>query len=128
MLTREINRLLSNSDYQVARSWVYMDAFVADLLSDPNAAQYGYETSRSVARRIFRQNPDVDAIWYPGIALRNGVNFAIKSESENRILEMQFAYVVRVDRVFEYGIYDFAVVRQSGGLEPGGAFKWVSDR
>lgn len=128
MLTTEINRLLSNSGYREARSLVYMDAFVADLLSNPNAAQEGYEASRSVARRIFWQNPDVDAIWYPGIALQNGVNFAVKPESADRILEMKFAHVVRVDRVFEYGIYDFTVVRQSGGIEADGTFKWVVNR
>lgn len=127
LLTEQINRLLCNSDYRAARSWVYMDAFVADLLSNLNAAQDNYEASRSIARRIFGQNPNVDAIWYPGIALRNGVNFALKPEAAHRLLEMQFAHVVRVERVFEFGIYDFTVVRQSGGVEADGAFNWVAD-
>ncbi|MDD2468328.1 MAG: RES family NAD+ phosphorylase [Desulfobulbus sp.] len=86
-LTTELNRILNSSDYRAARSWVFLDAFLAELLSDKNANAKGYLHTRAIADYIFNKVSDIDAIYYPSVVLENGVNIAIKPDAATRLLD-----------------------------------------
>lgn len=125
-LTSELNRLLNASDYRAARSWVFLDAFLADLLSDKNANATGYLHTRAIADFIFSQ-PFIDAIYYPSVVLENGVNVAIKPDVAARLLDVKGTSVIRINQKFDYGIYDFQVVRNSSGYLPDGTIRWQDE-
>lgn len=123
-LSVELNRLLNVSDYRAARSWVFLDAFLADLLRDRNADANDYFYTRAIADLIFRQVKAIDAIYYPSVVLENGVNVAVKPEAAARLLGVMGTSVIRINRIFDYGIYDFQVVRNSSGFSCDGTIRW----
>lgn len=123
-LTNALNGILNNSDYRASRSLVFLDAFLASLLADNNAAHSDYIHSRIVADLIFEKMSDIDAIYYPSVALENGINLAIKPESTDRLLEVSGTSVIKINRKFDYGIYDFSLVRNCMGLGSDGTIYW----
>lgn len=123
-LTTELNRILVNSDYRAARSWVLLDAFFATLLADPAASQTQYLHSRTAAELIFEQRPNVDAIWYPGVALQNGVNLAIRPSAADKLLSSSVSFVLRIDRLYDYGIYDFTMLHHTDKFDSDGTILW----
>ena len=123
-LGNELNRILNNSDYRAARSWVFLDAFLSMLLADSTAASSDYIHSRIVADLICEKMPDIDAIYYPSVALENGMNLAIKPDAADRLLEVSGTSVIKINRKFDYGIYDFSLVRNSTECGSDGTIYW----
>lgn len=123
-LTRELNRILNGSEHRAALSWVYLDAFLANVLSDSRAREKEYLHSRAAANLIFSKTPDIDGIWYPGVALENGVNLAIKPDSADVLLSLTSTFVLKVEKVYEYGIFDFTVLRYADNFGDDGDIYW----
>lgn len=68
--------------------------------------------------------PEVDAIWYPGVALQNGVNLAIRPSTADKLLSSFVSFVLRIDRLYDYGIYDFTVLRHTDKFDSDGTILW----
>lgn len=123
-LGNRLNRILNNSDFRAARSWVFLDAFFSMLLADKTAANSDYIHSRIVADLINEKLPDIDAIYYPSVLQENGVNLAIKPDAVNRLLQVSGTSVIKINRKYDYGIYDFSMVRNLTIRVSDGAIYW----
>lgn len=116
-----INKILINSDIRACRSWVFLDAFFSMLLADKTAASSDYIHSRIVADLINEKMPHIDAIYYMSVALENGVNLAIKPDAVNRLLHVSGTSVIKINRKYDFGIYDFSIERNLAIRMPDGS-------
>lgn len=124
-LGRELKRILRELDYEVAKSFLYSDAFLSSLVRDRRAADSEYLRSRVLSRLLFSKLSELNAITYPGIALDGAMNLAIQPSAASRLLTVGATCVVMVKRRYDYGIYDFEVVRWGSGHAADGLINWA---
>jgi hypothetical protein len=123
-LGNELNRILNKTEYEAGKSFVFTDAFLSSILRDRDASKTNYIHSRTLAKLIFEKNPEFDAIIYPSIALESAMNLAIKPESADRLLEIFGTSVMRVRKKYDYGIFDFELLKNAKGYEKNGDIRW----
>lgn len=103
---------------------MFTDAFLSSILRDRDASKTNYIHSRTLAKLIFEKNPEIDAIIYPSIALESAMNLAIKPESADRLLGIFGTSVMLIKEKYDYGIFDFEVLRNAKGYEKNGDIRW----
>ncbi len=123
-LGTHLNRILNETEYEAGKSFVFTDAFLSSILRDRNASKTNYIHSRTLAKLVFEKHPGFDAIVYPSIALESAMNLAIKPESADRFLEILGISVMRVRKKYDYGIFDFELLRNAKGYEKNGDIRW----
>jgi hypothetical protein len=123
-LGNQLNRILNSSDYEAGKSFVFTDAFLSSILRDRDASKTCYVHSRTLAKLIFEKHPELDAIVYPSVALESAMNLAIKPDSADRLLEILVTSVIRIRKKYEYGIFDFEILRNAKGYEGNGDIRW----
>lgn len=123
-LGTHLNRILNKIEYEAGKSFVFTDAFLSSILRDGNASKTNYIHSRTLAKLIFEKNPGFDAIVYPSIVLEGAMNLAIKPESADRLLEIFGISVIHVGKKYDYGIFDFELLRNANGYEKNGDIRW----
>lgn len=123
-LGRELNRILNGMDFDVGRSFVFTDSLMASILRDPLAVNSDYLHSRILARLLFAKVDGLEAIIYPSVAHDGAMNFAIQSSAARKKLGIGAFFVIYIRRKYDYGIYDFEVVRKAKGSQPDGVIVW----
>lgn len=123
-LGEELNKVLNRLSYAGGASFVFLDAFLASLLTDVHASKNEYIYSRTLAKLLFAGNPGYEAIHYPSVALHGSMNLAVRPDIADEMLESAGTSVIRINRVYDYGIYDFSVVRNAKGHYADGAIDW----
>jgi RES domain len=102
--------------YEAAISFVFIDAFLSSLLRDPLAERTGYLHSRTVRKLLFQKQPDLEAICYSSVKMEGALNIAITPEAANNRLDLAGTSVIRIDRKFDYGLFDFSLVRNAADI------------
>lgn len=115
-LGQELNNILNKMPTAAGRSFIYIDAFLSSILRDKNAASNNYLHSRILGTLLLEKLPDLDAILYPSVALESSRNIAVIPESVDTLFEVFGTTVVRVERKYDYGIFDFSIVRNAKGF------------
>lgn len=123
-LGRELNKILNKMPSDAARSFIYIDAFFSSILRDKDAASKDYLHSRTLGSLLPEKLPGLDAIVYPSVALDSSMNLAIMANSADMALELIGTSVVQIRKKYEYGIFDFFVVRNAKGNFPDGQIQW----
>jgi hypothetical protein len=77
-----------------------------------------------LAKLIFEKHPGFDAIVYPSVMLEGAMNLAIKPESADRLLEIFGISVMRIRKKYDYGIFDFELLRNAKGYEKNCDIRW----
>jgi hypothetical protein len=106
-------------------SFVFMDAFLSGIFSDPNASQRNYLHSRMLSRLLFEKYPGIEAIHYPSVALEASMNLAIRPVVADEALRITKTSVVYIKKQYDYGLYDFTVERLAQGVSPDGEIEWA---
>ena len=115
-LSINLLRILNTVPRETAMSMVYADAFLSSLLKDRNAKQTDYMYSRTLAQLILKKMPHLDAIWYLSVEMEDAVNIALKPASADKLLDVAGISVVKIDKRFDYGIFNLSVVRDARNL------------
>lgn len=122
---KKVNRILNEMPFEAAKSYVFTDAFLATLLCDKDAYKNEYIHSRILSKLILEKLNHLDGIIYPSVALGNSTNFAIKPESASLALDIEATFVVEINKVFDYGIYETKIVNRAEGHDSDGQIKWA---
>lgn len=85
-----------------------IDAFLAEEFIKPAVNDTDYKITSAFSDIIFNEfgiNHEIDAIVYPSVAFRGGVNFAVRPESERKKMKLINAQVVEITEALGYGIF-----------------------
>jgi len=123
-LGNELNTILNGLSFETGASLVFLDAFLSALMKDEGASVNEYIHSRTLAAILFEGNPRFEAIHYPSVALQGSMNLAIKPEVADAHLTIAGSSVVRIEQVYDYGIYDFRLIRNALGFYDDGTICW----
>lgn len=127
-LGKELNRIMNEMSFDVGRSYVFTDSFLSSIFRDKFASNAEYVKSRILAKLLFDKLSGLEAIIYPSVAHEGAMNFAIKPDSADRKLSIGATFVVHVKRKYDYGIYDFEIIRRAEGQGVDGTIVWAAEK
>jgi hypothetical protein len=125
-IAAELNRMLNDTDPNLARRLVYVDALLDSYLGDPNARDNEYLHSRAIANAIFRKLERIEAFFYPSVRQESGMNLAIKAETYKEKVHVACSQVVQILRCRELGLYDYETCRHAKRINDDGTFEWLN--
>ncbi len=120
----QINRLLNEMSHEVGKSFVFTDAFLSSILKNPSAKNNDYLHSRILSKILFERNKFIDAIVYPSVALESARNFAIKPEVVDAKLNIESNFILKINKQYNYGLYDFEIIKMAKGHYSNGVINW----
>jgi hypothetical protein len=124
-LTAHLLRIIKNElPYKAALSFIFVDAFLSSLLRDPVASDNDYLYSRTVRRLLLEKQPTIEAICYSSVKLEGALNIAIKPEIADNRLDLAGTSVVKIERKFDYGLFDFSLVRNAADVRHDRRIVW----
>lgn len=123
-LSDELNRILNGMEFEAGKSFVFTDALLTSILRDRNASANDYLRSRILARLLFAQLDDLEAMIYPSVAHEGAMNLAITPRAADTKLKIGATFVVRIRQKYDYGLYDFEIVRKARGQHGDGTIDW----
>ena len=124
---KNYNALLDRADWHL---FALFDAFLADEFIRPAMNQTDYKITSAIADILFNcdlELGNIDAIFYPSVAFREGTNFAVRGElfkSKMKPFPAQ-TKIVQVTDVFGYGIFNCRVLTTLKSVNPDGNISWT---
>ena len=119
-----LNNILFKLSYEVGASIVFMDAFLSALLTDESSCKSNYLHSRILSNILFLQNKSHEALHYPSVALKGSMNLAVKPDIADKHLYIPWTAVIKINRKYDYGIYDFSIMKSSQHINEDGTIIW----
>lgn len=119
-----LTRLLNSLGEAGALPLLYIDAFLADVVSSKDASLSSYVHTRAVGNAILRKAPGCSGLLYPSVKAPSGRNVMLRREAADRSFNIVSSSVIRVNQVRRYGYLDQSYVRQAVGVEAG-RFRWA---
>lgn len=119
-----IRKNLNEMTSEMGKSYLYTDAFIADILQDKRASENNYLHSSVLARLLFEKYKFLDGLIYPSVALDRSMNIAIKPNMVAGKMINNHTFVIKVNRKYGYGVYDIEIVRSAEGKYSNGLIKW----
>lgn len=120
-------KALGEEDWHVA---ALIDAFLADEFIKPATTQTDYKITSALSDVLLNddmkpQKP-IDALIYPSVAFREGMNFAILPEpykSKMKLVEAD-TKIIKITHVLGYGIFEYRTVSLLKSISSDGRLKW----
>jgi hypothetical protein len=88
-------------------SIVYVDAFLRTVLSDAYAVQREYAHTRALGKEILRKHKGIEGFFYPSTKHDVGMNLIVTPSCFDSKFKIITSSVLRVDKVRDFGMYDF---------------------
>jgi hypothetical protein len=123
-IAAELNRMLNDTDPDLGRRIVYVDALLDSYLADPNARDHEYLHSRAIAHAILRKLDLIEAFFYPSVCQESGMNLAVRPESYKNKMHIVASQVVKIIRNRNLGLFDYEVYRHAKHVDEDGTFHW----
>lgn len=123
----EIRKLLGRlgkDNIQGMLSYIYMDAFSAELLNDTSASEKDYIYSRILSKLLLRKHPEIDGLIYPSAKILGTANISLRPESVVEKAKLVSTQVFKIKRLYHYGFCDFDLIKQAKGETPDGRIVW----
>ncbi len=121
-----LNRMLNDTDPDLGRRLIYVDALLDSYLADPNARDDEYLHSRAIARAIFKKVDLIEAFFYPSVCQEAGMNLAVRSDIYEKKMHIVSSQVVRITRHREdLGLFDYEICRHAKHVNDDGTFEWL---
>ncbi|OIR11736.1 hypothetical protein GALL_65920 [mine drainage metagenome] len=107
-----------------------VDAFFADEFIQRASTKTDYKITASISDLLLNDKnleTQIDAIFYPSVAFRDGYNFAIRPEfvKKNMKLVETETKVVRISEVLGYGIFKYDVLSTLRSVNTTGELEWA---
>lgn len=108
------------------------DAFIADEFIKRATTQVAYKVTSAFSSVLLHSRPresaPIDALIYPSVAFREGMNFAALPEVHKvkmSLVENQTS-IIKITDVLNYGIFDWKTVDALKSVDIGGRLNWES--
>ncbi|BCG08755.1 RES family NAD+ phosphorylase [Buttiauxella agrestis] len=121
---RDLIRRLGEDDIRGLLSYLYMDAFSAELLNSIRAHEVNYVYSRIFCRLLLGKYKDVDGIIYPSAKVKGASNIVLRSESVEEKIQIVGNDVLKVKKMYPYGIVELDLVKSAKGQTLNGDIVW----
>lgn len=119
-----ISKLLNSFSSEEGYKILYIDRFLAELLSARNASDENYLHTRILTKIIFERT-NAEAIFYPSIKDEQGFNIAIKPLISDIYFKNSSCGVLEVNKKLRYGMYDYESIYTARGLDENNNFIWL---
>lgn len=116
-------KMLNGYEHEVALSIISIDAFLANVLSDPHARSNGYLLTRTLWGLILNRTNSM-GLFYPSVKNHLGLNLAIREDAAKRVLHGVSSMVLHVKRELRFGYFDFDIVRTANGVDNSDNYIW----
>lgn len=107
-----------------------IDAFLADEFIKPATTQTDYKITSALSDVLLNGdlNPGtpIDALIYPSVAFREGMNFAVLPEpykSKMKLVEAE-TKIIEITDVLGYGIFDYRTLASLNSVSSEGRLEW----
>lgn len=104
-----------------------IDAFLADEFLRPAKTETDYKLTSAFCDVLLNDLPKsrpIDAIAYPSVAFRAGLNFAIPWESWRSKIRLERAEIIEITETVGYGIFSWRQLAACASPGPDGALNW----
>ncbi|MDQ8195688.1 RES family NAD+ phosphorylase [Coraliomargarita sp. SDUM461004] len=119
-----INRILSGIPHKKGIGFILIDAILSEILAKKNASAEGYLYTRALGRQLLEKLPDIDGLVYPSVASSHAMNLALNVDAARSKLELSGNSVLKIVKRYEYGIYDYELIRNASGHYQDGTINW----
>lgn len=119
-----VSKLLNTFSPEAGYKTLYIDRFLAELLSARNASDKNYLHTRILTKIIFERT-NAEAIFYPSIKDKQGLNIAIKPLISDMYFKNSSCGVLEVNKKLRYGMYDYDSIYTARGLDENNNFIWL---
>jgi hypothetical protein len=99
------------------------DAFFAELFAQPARKQYEYRPT-SVLTDLLLKIPILDGFAYPSVEHRGGINYAIRPEKFDELMEWDEFMAIDVVASFGFGIYGAPIQAKATTTDVNGKIDW----
>lgn len=123
----KIAEALQNKKQEPLRSFIFMDAFIAEILQDPDASDDDYLRSRIVARIIREKLPHLEGFHYPSVIREGSPNLAIVPHAANTKLKLTATAHGHIDEVYDYGLYRLSINKRGHIFPPNAGIVLLRD-
>lgn len=123
-----MNSILRRLKFEPGLSFVFLDAFLAALMTGKQEHENGYVHSRVLARLVFRKYPMLEGIHYPSVAREGAMNIAVRPAAADRALKFLGTSVLQIEKTFDFGLCRFRVLKSATKLAGDGQFLWGAGR
>ncbi|MDZ4298989.1 MAG: RES family NAD+ phosphorylase [Moraxellaceae bacterium] len=121
---RQLIDRLSKNNIRVLLSYLYMDALSAELLNDILASKKDYIYSRTLSRLLLDKYPQIDGLIFPSAKIKGTANITLRPESVLKKAQVVSSQVIKITKLYPYGLCDFEVVKQAKGESADGRIFW----
>ncbi len=105
-------------------TYLYMDAFSAEILNSTDAYKTEYIYSRVFSRLLLGKHPSVDGLIYTSAKIKGTTNIVLRPEIVNSKMQLVSNVVMQIIKVYPYGIVDFRLVKSAKGHTLDGVIVW----
>jgi hypothetical protein len=123
----EIRKLidrLGKNDVRGLLSYLYMDALSAELLNDISAPKNNYIYSRTLSRLLLEKYSEIDGLIFPSAKMKGTANITLRPESVLTKAKVVSNQVLKVTKLYPYGLCEFEIVKQAKGEYSDGQIFW----
>lgn len=121
---RQLIHRLGKNDIRGLLSYLYMDALSSELLNDVFASEKDYIYSRTLSRLLLEKHPKIDGFIFPSAKVKGTANITLRPESILTKAEVVSTEVIKVKKLYPYGLFDFELVKQARGEGADGQIFW----
>jgi len=100
---------------------------------NPFRARYAHRTTQGCKDRRFRAHCRLclsakcrASLWYRWGNNSGSMNLAIKPTAADSKLSIDATFVIHIKRKYDFGIFDFEIVRKAAGHHDDGTINWIS--
>lgn len=107
-----------------------VDAFLVDEFIKQATTQTDYKVTSAISDVLLNGDlkplTPIDALVYPSVAFREGMNFAILPESHKAKMKLVEAEtkIIKITAVLGYGIFDYRLLASLKSVSSEGRLKW----
>jgi hypothetical protein len=126
-MANEINRIvneMSMKDRVLAMSYVYLDGFFNELLTDHNACKNDYLFSRTTIRLLHEKYDFLDGFMYHSNSDRGAHNIVVPAKIADEKLGLVDTLLVRIKKVYDYGLIDYEIINTPTDIKSNGDITW----
>ena len=119
-----LSRLLNSHGLEEGKRILFIDAFFAALLSDPNAKENDYTLTRTLASEAYKKIVGTEGLFYPSVQDHVGMCIAVHPTAYDTKMHIVCSQVIQISRVRAFGFFDYEVCFEAKGINDSGEFVW----
>lgn len=121
--SKALSKMLNQTDRTLATKILYVDAFLSQVLSDPQAKDKEYLPTRVLADLAYKKT-GAKGMFYPSVQDHIGMNISLLPEAYEKYTHITTSQVVRITSKHEFGFFNSIQLKHATGISADGFFTW----